>query len=1379
MSKKIISIGLFLLISNLISFAQVIPWGKEAPALSITTPPVIDGVLEDECWKNAPVITDFRTPLSQGYRKVADQTEVRICYDQNAIYFAWKVFESKPEEMVVDRDIKEIDIFVKGNDYIQIYLDTKNDQHTYYRIAINPAGCIADAYGNKTEGGWDFSTEFGIDSSSWNCNPDIRIGSFNGGWTVEIALRFSDLLFDEKTVPSDWGIRLDRFQARTKELSTFTPHRGEDWGNTYGGIFGRLKNFKIDPLPYRTVLIEPLLKFADVSQDKAKCVFTGELKNLTGKDDSFSVHITLTQNRKRISHQEINVSIKAEEAKKIEVPLTQSLFDPSSANPNEAIEARTTVGDSKEVKAENLVIDLSIPLRIEISVLDSKNNQRWHLMKTFSLNPAAEKQEIPILVQRFKFDGRMFRDGCDLRTRDLVVPIVDNALVVDGRLSESVWKNAAFIPAGQWHTVAFPGRGRMITGHVLAKEQTEAFFLFTVDGLYAGFRCYDSAMASLKTEAKEDGDPKVRQDDHIRLQIMGQRLLVNANGVRYDFDWGGRWKAATAKEDNAWTAEIFVPFSELPFSTSFFYKTGIPLETAVLRHRTKTREDSAPHFVWYWHWIHSDRAGNGNILWGLDNIKKQLYSFVWNISSPAIEEKASSNGIGIGFQATIKNETNVDTNIKVEAEVMTPSGKIYAQNGIFNFPNNKEIPVSIELTGYKKEEGPHYLRVTLFDETGKKQLATRRVKIEKVSAITLEIRKPAYRATLFSGTKSRNVELAIILKGEKQGLSELLLKVEVISEGENKKILAREIQSPEPGENFISFDASNFKTGRYEIIASIFAKGSEKIDEDRRVLSIIDTTPNTVWINEDGRLFIGDKPFFAIGMYGVHQKDLEVIADAGFNSTCFYFKSDLFDQAEKHGIKVFIIRPASKDEDVIAASKHPATLMWLLGEEIGHNPEHVKQYLRLSELDPYHPVATNGSYSGKSSLYFISDVMMNHIYPYPRYPDTSEQALTKVLNTAARIRNMVNIAKNPATKDAPGPRLAWNKKPWFLWPQYFYGGRWISGGQGRFLTLPEMRLHCWSAVIEGAAGIYFWAYWHDYTNPRMNPKLFEGVRAIAGEMKALYDFLVLPDSKELVKIPDGLEKEFFYTVRKKDKEFLFAGYYAGKEEKEIICEISDAKIPSLYAWPEGKKIPVTKGVFSIQAKMGGLYIYSTKQPPDSLVMKKMLSDPVFITSYDYKPKAGNIFAGAGVTSKKGYFAYDIARFALDNDPDTFWFTDEWNDTTNMGYWSLKNPDYPPYLEWKKKNPTDWIEIDMGKVNKLSRMVIYTWKPRYYPDPEAMTLSDFDIEYYDGKGNWIKLKEVRKNKNEKIEVSFPEVQTQKIRLTVFSTGHISEIEGYEI
>ena len=56
-----------------------------------TAPPVIDGVLDDEVWKNAAVFGDFLQTSPGDNVAPTHPTEFMMAYDSKNLYMAWKV----------------------------------------------------------------------------------------------------------------------------------------------------------------------------------------------------------------------------------------------------------------------------------------------------------------------------------------------------------------------------------------------------------------------------------------------------------------------------------------------------------------------------------------------------------------------------------------------------------------------------------------------------------------------------------------------------------------------------------------------------------------------------------------------------------------------------------------------------------------------------------------------------------------------------------------------------------------------------------------------------------------------------------------------------------------------------------------------------------------------------------------------------------------------------------------------------------------------------------------------------------------------------------------------------------------------------------------
>src|SRR5262245_45770121 len=96
-SRRFAGVLLILLSSTLapaISSAQVPPPPTTmAPlrATRLSTPPVIDGALDDEAWTGAPLPTDkwlSYNPLHGD--SIPQQTSVWVAYDNDALYFAFR-----------------------------------------------------------------------------------------------------------------------------------------------------------------------------------------------------------------------------------------------------------------------------------------------------------------------------------------------------------------------------------------------------------------------------------------------------------------------------------------------------------------------------------------------------------------------------------------------------------------------------------------------------------------------------------------------------------------------------------------------------------------------------------------------------------------------------------------------------------------------------------------------------------------------------------------------------------------------------------------------------------------------------------------------------------------------------------------------------------------------------------------------------------------------------------------------------------------------------------------------------------------------------------------------------------------------------------------
>ncbi|MFM9903352.1 MAG: DUF5916 domain-containing protein [Pyrinomonadaceae bacterium] len=160
-----------------------IPAEKSRPVniTKTSTPPVIDGHVDEEAWKQAAVFKDFYQ-TGPGYNTAPSRpTEVYVMYDEHNLYVAFKCWDEKDKirATVAKRD----NVF--GEDNVRMWLDTYNDQRRAYVFGFNPLGIQQD--GIFTEGdGADFSVDIVMESKGviedW-------------GWSVEAKIPFRSIRY--------------------------------------------------------------------------------------------------------------------------------------------------------------------------------------------------------------------------------------------------------------------------------------------------------------------------------------------------------------------------------------------------------------------------------------------------------------------------------------------------------------------------------------------------------------------------------------------------------------------------------------------------------------------------------------------------------------------------------------------------------------------------------------------------------------------------------------------------------------------------------------------------------------------------------------------------------------------------------------------------------------------------------------------------------------------------------------------------------------------------------------------------------------------------------------------------------------------------------
>src|SRR5262252_8841994 len=99
----------------------------------------IDGSLEDAAWQAAPVIGGFKQRDPVEGAEPSQKTEVRLLYDDQALYIGARMYDTNPDSIV--KVLARRDGAARS-DLFQVYLDPYFDRRTGYFFGVNAAGTL-------------------------------------------------------------------------------------------------------------------------------------------------------------------------------------------------------------------------------------------------------------------------------------------------------------------------------------------------------------------------------------------------------------------------------------------------------------------------------------------------------------------------------------------------------------------------------------------------------------------------------------------------------------------------------------------------------------------------------------------------------------------------------------------------------------------------------------------------------------------------------------------------------------------------------------------------------------------------------------------------------------------------------------------------------------------------------------------------------------------------------------------------------------------------------------------------------------------------------------------------------------------------------------
>ena len=252
-------------------------------AVRISEPVRIDGHLDERAYEEVPALGNFIQQEPREGAPATERTDAWVFFDNDNIYVSARCWDSQPKRMVAS-EWRRDGANIRQNENFTVVFDTFHDKRNSMMFMTNSLGALSDAL---------ITDEVDL-NQDWNGLWEVKTGTFEGGWTLEMVVPFKTLRYRPGT-DQVWGINMRRIVRWKNETSTLKAVPAYIGGRAMAAVSfaGTLVGLEVPP-PGLNVEVKPY-GIANLRTDRtAKPAFTNAVGRDYGLDVKYGVTKSLT-----------------------------------------------------------------------------------------------------------------------------------------------------------------------------------------------------------------------------------------------------------------------------------------------------------------------------------------------------------------------------------------------------------------------------------------------------------------------------------------------------------------------------------------------------------------------------------------------------------------------------------------------------------------------------------------------------------------------------------------------------------------------------------------------------------------------------------------------------------------------------------------------------------------------------------------------------------------------------------------------------------------------------------------------------------------------------------------------------------------------------